>query len=285
MAQAFLLRRSNVERIAFDPETGAVVGAPKPITRGSLSVGRPDPSPDGEWIAMAVTEGQEDILVARTDGSETRRLTDDAFKDRIPRWSPVDDRIAFYSNRGGSYDVWLVRSDGSGLRRLTNTPDGICIEPLWSPDGRRVAYVDGERLALGIADLAGGGEPSITHEKIDLGGLFFLPHSWALGDRLVGTVQGGDGVRVGLTILELGGGSLERLRDSGDLPVWLDARRLLFIEAGAVHLLDLETRESHSVLSFEPPASVVHFALSADRRSLYFTRLVEESDLWLIELE
>jgi dipeptidyl aminopeptidase/acylaminoacyl peptidase len=49
-------------------------------------------------------------------------------------------KIAFASNRSGSFDIYASNSDGSGLADLTATPGIDEFEPAWSPDGRRLAY-------------------------------------------------------------------------------------------------------------------------------------------------
>ena len=38
--------------------------------------------------------------------------------DLGPRWSPVDDRIAFFSDRNGGSAVYTVRSDGTQIARI-----------------------------------------------------------------------------------------------------------------------------------------------------------------------
>jgi TolB protein len=48
------------------------------------------------------------------DGNHTRRLTEAAESDYPGAWSPDGTRIAFSSNRLGSYDVWVMNVDGSG---------------------------------------------------------------------------------------------------------------------------------------------------------------------------
>ena len=35
-------------------------------------------------------------------------------------WSPASDRLAFASNRGGSFDVYIMKSDGSRVTRVTD---------------------------------------------------------------------------------------------------------------------------------------------------------------------
>jgi serine/threonine protein kinase len=55
----------------------------------------------------------------------TTRLTDNAFNDWIPRWSPDGGRIAFTSNRDNedsqNYDVWVMSADGSYPQRYIST--------------------------------------------------------------------------------------------------------------------------------------------------------------------
>jgi TolB protein len=49
-------------------------------------------------------------------------------------------RVAFMSNREGNWDIYVVDSGSSELLRLTSDPanEGL---PVWSPDGRALAYV------------------------------------------------------------------------------------------------------------------------------------------------
>ena len=80
------------------------------------SLGWCSPSPDGGWLVCTARGAQEDIVLVRSDGSETIRLMDDAPKDRNPTWSPDGRRITFMSARSGRYELWSVGRDGSDLR-------------------------------------------------------------------------------------------------------------------------------------------------------------------------
>ena len=136
-------RRSSIQRVGLDPASGKVVDPPRPVFRGSRVIYTQDISPKGDWIAFTTLGGREDLFVVKTDGSGYRQITDDAFRDRGPKWSPDGTQIAFYSDRSGRYETWTIRPDGSGLEQLTKTTGAARIEVTWAPDGKRIATNDG----------------------------------------------------------------------------------------------------------------------------------------------
>jgi Tol biopolymer transport system component len=77
-----------------------------------------------------------EIYTYDIQSGRTARLTDNAFNDWIPRWSPDGRRIAFTSNRDNdnpqNYDVWVMNADGSNPQRTMAT--GAWDEYVaWSP--------------------------------------------------------------------------------------------------------------------------------------------------------
>jgi tricorn protease len=80
-----------------------------------------------------------DIWVAREDGSNVQRLTDNTARDIYPRFSPDGSAIAFSSNRNGNNDVYVVPSAGGTPRRLTfhsGNDDVIG----WTRDSKQVIF-------------------------------------------------------------------------------------------------------------------------------------------------
>ena len=80
-----------------------------------------------------------DILTARPDGSDLRRLTDTPGYDAEATISPDGRTIVFTSTRDGDLDIYAMDADGSNVRRLTNEP-GYDGGPFFSPDGTRIVY-------------------------------------------------------------------------------------------------------------------------------------------------
>ena len=227
--------RVNIEKISFDPQKQTTTGNPVEITHGTASFVAPDPSPDGEWIAFWSSGSQEDIYLVRQDGTDLRKLTDDTFKDRTPRWSPDGKQIAFYSNRGGRMEIWSIRPDGSGLQRIAKITEGDLYYPIWSPDQTRIAATADEYSL--IFDISGS-LPAKTSQKLPPLGKAeaFEPTSWSPdGKWLAGLASRPDGsYSDGIVIYSFESGKYEKLADfkhqslgqSG--PAWLkDSRTVL----------------------------------------------------------
>jgi hypothetical protein len=63
-------------------------------------------------------------------------------------------------------------------------------------------------------------------------------------------------------------------------PRWLnDSRRLLFLSAGKLYILDSVSKEYEEVRDLGR-----WFSLSQDNRTIYFDRFLEEADIWMLTL-
>jgi len=59
-----------------------------------------------------------------------------------------DGKVAFMTYKGGSPEIWGQRKPGGPqvkLYPLAGKPEGHCFCPVWSPDGKRLALVQGDR--------------------------------------------------------------------------------------------------------------------------------------------
>jgi TolB protein len=124
-------------------------------------------SPDGEWIVYRdSTRGinaDDEIFVARADGSEPRNITNDPANDWGPDWSPDGRTIVFNSDRdGGALRGYLVDPDGSNLRPLD--VDTWFEYPSFSPDGTQIVFEghDGSDYEVYVADVATGQTRQLT---------------------------------------------------------------------------------------------------------------------------
>lgn len=97
-------------------------------------------SPNGRSIAfMAFPNGNEEIFIMDSDGSDKRQLTDNLGECFSPAWVPNSAQVTMQCVEDGKYMVYVANADGSALTSLTGIPGDIM--PTWSPDGGRVAFV------------------------------------------------------------------------------------------------------------------------------------------------
>lgn len=110
------------------------------------SIGDPQPSPDGKWIAYTLTtvdsikdKRTSSIWVISADGSQDLRFTNSPEGESKPRWSPDGKYLSFLSSRQESKgsQVWLMDRRGGEGRRLTEIKGGVN-DYTWSPDGKRL---------------------------------------------------------------------------------------------------------------------------------------------------
>ena len=111
-------------------------------------MGGPYWSPDGTelLVGSAESSSQGDAIWAiQADGTGERLVVEDGWN---PRWSPDGTQIAFHrqvdpaeywNDRPCTVRTWIVDATGSNERALEERADGCGYEPLWSPDGSRIA--------------------------------------------------------------------------------------------------------------------------------------------------
>ncbi len=283
MAFASLDWRSTLYRVAFDPVREELAGAPEPLRQSTRPIRDHELSPDGEWVTFMETGAQEDLFVARTDGSEYRRLTDDQFRDRSPVWSPDGSRLAFYSDRSGDYQVWTIRPDGSDLRQVTHSTRASL--PTWSPDGTLIATAPVGGSTWFVVPADGGDAAEIEHAAP--GDSQYWPASWSSAGRIVGLNIPMSGASMKLAIYDIASDSYRDVPNatSGNwvIGLWLDARRLLVRDERGIAVFDLDGG-SRRILSVGGYAMGRSLGASRDGRWISYTETGTQGDIWMATL-
>jgi len=270
--------RANLVRADLDPLTLTPAGPLQPITRGSRSVSFVHVAPDGRSIVYS-TALEEDLFIARADGSNPEQITDGRSRDRVPRWSGTGRRIVFYSDRGGDgYEAW-VWTRAAGLERLTDLPEKV-LEPIESPDGSLLVCSLDYRGPF-LIDLRKPLQERTPRPLAVAGGkaLEFGVASWSPdGLRLAGFDEQGR-----IVLYSFATRQFEVLPERGTLATWLrDNRTLLFLRNGAVWTLDTATRQARPVVASPPNSTFSWFSVTPDGRALFLVHSRDEADIGML---
>lgn len=102
-------------------------------------------APSNAKIVFSATQNENsNIYVMDDNGENMRQITDTAYYDKIPYWSPNGKRIAFFRNttlpdQKGNTNVYIMNADGTGIHQVTDIDGGI-IDFSFSPDGKKIVF-------------------------------------------------------------------------------------------------------------------------------------------------
>jgi tricorn protease len=119
-----------------------------------------DISPDGN---RALIEARGDIFSLPAENGFIKDLTiSSGTAERYPSWSPDGKNIAYWSDRSGEYELWMSPFDGGQPRKLTSYGPGFRYNLFWSPDSKKLAFID-KAMKIQVYDIETGKTTLVDH--------------------------------------------------------------------------------------------------------------------------
>jgi serine/threonine-protein kinase len=185
-------RGSSLYAIPFDGIRGVTVGPEQRVLDGVMNHGNGAAqfalSSNGTlaFVTGDTTLAQHELVwVDRRGRAET--LLDEGRPYQDPRLSPDEQRLAFMTADGPNLDVWIRDLTRGSNSRVTVHP-GEDFEPVWSPDGKRLALAseigeDPENPGPGLAHVPGTSERPEGLFRTPGFGNWEFPSSWSPDGR------------------------------------------------------------------------------------------------------
>lgn len=167
------------------------------------------------------------LYVFDLDTREASLLTPGPYDSVQPAWGPDGDVIAFRSKRQGdpdrhvNSDIYVIDATAGASARQVTTWDGPDSSPVFSPDGRKIAYLQGgpqkysgydpAQLAVISVD---GGEPLLLTKELDLA---VSSPQWSLDGETLHFLVTEDRVQP-LVSMPSAGGKIERAFPADTVP-------------------------------------------------------------------
>ncbi len=198
-------------------------------------------SPTGK---RAVFEARGDLFTVPAEHGPVINLTaSSGVAERYPAWSPDGKSIAYWSDRSGEYELTIRPADGSGAeRKLTSYGPGYRYQLYWSPDSKKLAFVD-QAMVIRVHDVESNRTTEVDQGKwMYHGGLSGFRVSWSSDSR------------------------------------WMAYSRGMDNRAGAIFLFDTQNGERHQVTAgyysdfgptFDPDGNYLYFYSNRTLRPAY----------------
>lgn len=172
-------KRNGIRQICMVHVDG---GQPVQLTISDSNANVLDVSADGSRILYSTDRDESDVWSVRLDRAKETQLTSESGIELWPDPGPDGNRIAYQANRaltGASLlnSQLMAKSLGGEAADIQLAPDGFA--PLWSPDGKQVAFLRNTNSStnLWVVHSTGGDAKQVTSGAVIFGGFTQLPYN------------------------------------------------------------------------------------------------------------
>jgi tricorn protease len=140
------------------------------FVKGDQYIRTIDISPSGSRVVL---DYRGDIMTLPAQKGDAFNLTNSpGAHEKEPAWSPNGKSIAYFSDATGEYELYIKNQDGSGEPKMIKlSGSGFYAYIHWSPDNKKVAFVDNGRR-LYVTEIATGKTTKIAEDVNYVPGAF-----------------------------------------------------------------------------------------------------------------
>ncbi len=194
----------------------------------------------GKIVFSSMLDGDAEIFVMDSDGSNMRQITTNIFSDGTPIWTISGTGIIFSSDRGDRNQLYSMDYDGKNQINISNNAYSDS-HPSLNSSGNSIAYLSWADSGLGniyTCDIDGTGRTWISQSSDTLD----IAPDWSPD----GTKIAFSSIRAGTSswavfTMDLAGSNVTLLADAGSDPAWSpDGTKIAYTTFDDLYIMDAD---------------------------------------------